>query len=223
MGNCADPIDLSPQNFLTKAISGHDVQVEDDKGWITIKGGPVKVQGEFVDIKDSPQGYTVQFDFRASNFVQNKVIIESNAGFGATLDEAKKDAYSSFLSGSFHTLLAGLIDHKCEQVETEVITINGIARTIYEGGVQIKSSKKEDDKSKLISWYDLFRDSLIKSKLSNEPHWVRIYVAQFNNEVIAKECLLDNEPWEYGAKWIDSYDWPKQAEFYSVRYFVMIK
>jgi hypothetical protein len=223
VGHSAESPDLSPQKIIPELITGHGEKAHEKDGWFVLNNGPIRVQGEFVSVQHHTNSVIVQFDFRAENYAPNKTLIESNAGVGTTLEEAQKDAYISFMSGSFHTLLAGLVNHKCEQVEREHITINGRQRTLVVGGVQIKNMKTVDNNKGYTDWYNQLLETIKSSDLSEGRHWIRVYIGQYSNMVQIKEVLLDNDEWDLGKGWIEKYEWPKQEEFYSVRLFVMIE
>ncbi len=211
----------TPNEFLRQSILNHNETCSAVGDWIVFGNGKYKMHGRLSD-DDTNDRHVIRFDVEV-DIGNERIIQESFVGIAEDINSAIGQAYSNFLAGSFHVLLAGLIGHKCEQVEGESFEAGNRVRVILENGVQIKSSIKLMDTKGVLGWYDAFVDAIMKQKFDDRPHWVRVYVAQNENQIMVTECLLDNEEWQQGISVLSGYNWPFMASFYSVRMFVMIK
>lgn len=208
---------MEPTDFLYDAVLGHGELCRRVGDWAVLDKG--RMRG-VVNTSSHAGSYSTRFD-AIVELPDGRQMMESFVGRGDSPQEATGEAYGRFLQGAFHVILAALLGHRCEQVEGTSLMIGGMKRVVLDCGAQIRSGTPTDGRE-ILSWHELYEDNLKLAELSPAMHWYRIFVAQNQGRIISKECLLDNEPWEHGMRWIDAHAWPMKDDFYSVRMFVMI-
>ena len=61
------------------------------------------------------------------------------------------------------------------------------------------------------------------STLSRETHWVRMFHAQYRDQMMDYEVLLDNRVWEEAQARMAALHWPESPAYYSVRVFMILR
>ena len=70
---------------------------------------------------------------------------------------------------------------------------------------------------------DGLKQKLLGAGLSQELHWVRVFVAVDNGKPMdALDALLDNDPWQPGVEFVRNYPWPAAEQTYALRHFLML-
>jgi hypothetical protein len=62
-----------------------------------------------------------------------------------------------------------------------------------------------------------------KMKLTNDLHWIKVFVAKIPNEDIVVEFLLDNNKYKMGEKELRKFKWLNLDEYYSFRLFIILE
>lgn len=209
---------------VCELFRAHGVDARMRGNSIGFAGSAMRASADIV--REVPQrgGMTVQLQV-SLEIAPGKVIYESVAGIGTRRDEAIADALKSFATNSFHVLVAAFFpttDAANEQVELEEWNINGQARQVVLGPYGVRGTIPSNDDT-LFDFFHRFRERLTEEKLSPGTHWIRLYYAHGQNQTLTCEVLRDNETWSGMEQEMAVYPWPSQAEFYSVRQFLVIQ
>jgi hypothetical protein len=161
----------------------------------------------------------VQVDFAVASPRLNGVpFLDSFAGFGSTSEEAEKDAFAKFLTGSFHVIVESLTTHTCDEKQVEWVTWSGSgARWRTCEGPLITNSTHADAK---VRGYSEFFPRLVRaleSNLPSGPHWVRVFVAGLQGRIVGSEVLVDGEPWAPGEAMLAAHPWVLPESYSSLR------
>jgi hypothetical protein len=147
--------------------------------------------------------------------IGNREIVESFAGWGATVGAAVDQAIDKFARASLHVLLATLVaeEHGTDQVTWETC---GKFRVCSGALARMWSNEPPLDYSKL---FDAICERLAAANLSRELHWFRIFVGISENKIVGLDALLDNEPWPPGVDLTQGWSWPPSDRGYAIRHF----
>lgn len=154
-------------------------------------------------------------------------IYESCGDYGATIEEAVYNNFKNFSMSSLHPLLAvfGCCDpHTFEQITIEEWTINGRIWKAYIGNLVPKVLAFGNNS--IVpprQFFNSFEDGIKSQKLKNRIHWFRGYYSQMNNEIIAREFLMDNELLPETDLLFKSLPLISNVSYYSCRNFVILK
>ncbi|AKQ64912.1 hypothetical protein A176_001824 [Myxococcus hansupus] len=140
---------------------------------------------------------------------------------GASPIEARQSAYQSFASGSLHVLLGALLNAPCEHMTVEEWTVGGIPRRVFLG--QVVARTMGEAEAPQPEWFDSLKSAVASLPLMPGTHWLRIYFAQRDAEVMKLECLLDNEEWPELQRALSEAPWPRTQGFVSHRLFLLLR
>jgi hypothetical protein len=146
--------------------------------------------------------------------------VESLAGVGESFDSAVLDALDMFHRGSFHVLLAALVDRHLasDQVEWERWSIRTHAWHICLGPLLLHSTEIR------VPPYAELLDQLKESFLAQagpRVHWIRTFRGAAGSTAFGSEALLDNDEWPAGKAIVDSWRWPVTERYQTVRHFLV--
>ncbi len=154
-------------------------------------------------------------------------IIECCSDFGATIEETINRNFQNFSTGSLHPLLAvlGCNDpHTYDQITIEEWKINDISWTAYIGNLTPKMTDNgQCGVIPPIQFFESIERGIQAQKLMNRIHWFRSYYAQWNNEIIEREFLMDNEPLNDAEQVFSTLPIIPGVKFYSCRNFIILK
>ncbi|MDH6307618.1 hypothetical protein M2451_000068 [Dysgonomonas sp. PFB1-18] len=149
-----------------------------------------------------------------------KEIIESCVGLGMDEDAAIKDAWKNFLSNSFHVLLSAFFTREFDdQINRYQWLIGGQRCDVIMSQIGMRGQAPDPLP---LAWLNQFEDMVKKQVLPPGIHWMRLYYAQSQREVISAEILLDNNTWQSVENTVRSFDYPKTNDFLSVRVFLVV-
>jgi hypothetical protein len=167
-----------------------------------------------------------QLDVRLGGFDGERVLVESIAGFGKTLEEQGDSALQAFANGSFHVLLAAFFGGElCHGTQRETWSI-GSARHVYTGPVTsaVGEPPRTASGTPDVGFHAAFTESVRSLPLPAGTHWIRLYQARrANGEEVANEALLDNDTCEDLQAVMAKVPWPTAEKAYDVRTFLVIK
>lgn len=150
------------------------------------------------------------------------VLIEECFGGLGEGEAALQDALANFSVNSLHVLLAALWERNDpEQVATEQWEVNGKRYTAYIGNFGTRSSAGAHAHIP----HDLFpaiESSIKAERLTGEIHWFRLFFGNVANS-FTFEALRDNETWDGGLRCLENAGWKREASYYSVRLFVVLR
>lgn len=208
--------------ILKELLDSHGVPTETEGNWLVADNG-LRIAGAVVKEQPSPKGTaTIQLDFYLV-LEDERLLVESVAGLGATNSDALKDGLQNFIGGSFHVLLSAFLGiHADDQVEIEDWTIAGQARRVTIGGMNVRAFT-DVPFDPPTHWFPIVRHAIETLPLPGGTHWFRCYYGQFDNKPVSVEALLDNNDWNPIIETMSGIDWPAEDHFYSVRVFAVIQ
>ena len=208
-------------NVLCSLFEGHGVKAELQDNRVIFPDFPdYWVNGDCYIVEG-----TVQMDVRMGGFDGDRVIVESNCGFGDSIEEQVNFAMQSTANASFHVFLPAFIEvPACHGTEKEIWKIvedrdvfAGLITTVF--GYPPAGEDGIPD----MSFYEKFIEKMETFPLAKGTHWIRIQHMRMKDEALCNDVLLDNEPWPEMQEFIASHDWPHSEEPYDVRVFLIIK
>jgi Family of unknown function (DUF6348) len=153
-----------------------------------------------------------------------RVIQDFVSGEGDDPQAAREDGMRNFALTTFPVLYAGFFEQHDELQLVRNVTINGTPRQMFVGDFLVRGDILNNDDVNLI------RESVvdaIKSTLPSDDllHWYKIVYGTADAKLIVKETSMDSFAETEFSRAMDSFTWPKSngAEFYSVKFFVLVK
>ena len=217
---CGDSI-ITP--VLKELLERHGVPTtETDRYWL-VAGNGIRIAGAVVQEYPSPKGTAnIQLDFYLV-LEDDRLLIESVGGLGATKSDAVNDGIQNFTGGSFHVLLSAFFNANADdQIEVENWNIAGKQRRVTIGGMNVRTFTDAPFNAP-THWFPIVQRAIENTDLPGGTHWFRCYYAQFDNKPTVVEVLLDNNDWQPIIETMSSVDWPASEDFYSVRIFAVIQ
>jgi len=145
-------------------------------------------------------------------------IVESFAGFGQKKFES---ALENFIKNGLPLYLAAFWGYDAEGISMDRWEIEGEEYVAFLGGYGVINPKEsfaipED-------YLEVMYDAISAEALGEEYHWFNLFYVSFDANSQKAEALKENEAWEEGAKALESLDWLKREEYYSVRHSIILK
>lgn len=215
---------LTLQQMAIQLLEAHDIAAHANGDWIAIQGSEVLTQWKLASEREVQAGqWSVQLD-TLWVLADRRLLVESVAGIGPSRSAATVDALDNFSKSSFHVLLRALLDAPCDHAQpAESWEISGTPRMVFPSDLVSRGNFPQDAIEAVQDWCDLVVKEIQKSSLPNGTHWIRVYMAQMNDQVMQLEVLLDNEPWHEIKPRLIQIKPPKQKDFYSIRLFWVIR
>ena len=205
---------------LRDLIEAHGVACSEEGEWLRLgKTGP-RARAWYVHPEGTDPERLVQLDVEVELWA-GRILGESFVGMGTSPIEARQSAYQSFASGSLHVLLGALLNAPCEHIKVEEWTVGGIPRRVFLGQVVARTMGEEE--APQPEWFDSLKSAVASLPLTPGVHWLRIYFAQSDAEVMKLECLLDNEEWPELQRALAEAPWPRAQGFVSHRLFLVLQ
>lgn len=205
---------------LAQLFESHGVEVRRDGDWLRLPKG-LKTRAVVWDHDTEHTGvFMVQLDVVLELWT-GRAIVESCAGFGESRKDALQSAFESFAQSALHPMLVAFL-HTDDEVVRDAWEIDGSFRAVTIGQVAVRG-KPPGGTELDLDWFRTFEAKLKASKIPEGTHWVRLYYAQQDSEPLAKEILLDNEPWTWIQEALAGVTWPQGPNFLSLRVFVVIQ
>lgn len=206
---------------IRAAFESHGIAADDVAGTSYLAAGGLAVGVEVFNEDRTASGWSCQIDVRVV-LPDARILIESFSGLGADRAAMFRDALESFVRSSFHVLLCALITATPDdQVDVEEWIVGGTRYRAFIGDVV--SRGRPPGGRPPTDWFPDFERAIGALDLDGDLHWIRLYYAQMNHETMAVEVLLDNEPWNSVQSQMAAFPWPRAAEFYSARIFMMLR
>ncbi len=186
---------------------------------MTFPGRPYRARAAIVRQIPNDHGFTVQLDV-SIQLRPAQMLVEPCAGIRETLEHAIRDAFQAFAANSFHVLLAALFDHPSDQAHAEAWTIGAQERKVTLGNLGVRGTLPDGFAG---SVFEPFCSLLKSSALTPGLHWIRRFNLDLKGKTQTCEALCDNQPWDDLAAATKQLAWPRGADFYSVRLFLIVQ
>ena len=205
---------------LAELLRSHDLAIQEEGEWLRVSPRGPRLRATFTDTRTEPGNCTRRLDVWLEPWT-GQCVVESVAGVGRTEEEALNDALMNFARASLHVLLSAFIRPPDEHVLVETWRVGGIDRKVILGNLVIRGVDSGLEHG--TPWIKAFETSLRSLPLTSGTHWVRVYYAQRNEQPMALEVLLDNEPWQELADLLKTAPWPAAPDFFSWRLFLVLQ
>ena len=206
--------------FLAEAFRKHNIECTIEKGLIVFPFQHMTAWAHVFSRSSSPNVIILQLDIHLEIGL-GKTIIESCSGMGIDEDTAIKDARKSFLTSSFHTFLSAFFIKKFDNHVNNQQWI--IDEHTYDVTISNVTTRGKHPDPLPLHWFEQLEETIKIQSLPEGTHWVRLYYAQSESELISGEILLDNEAWTSIEKFVYKFDFPAYKDFFSMRVFIVLK
>jgi hypothetical protein len=220
-----ESISPSPNEVLQALLDAHGYQATISGERVVIAGHTVQLSSE-VFLRSETAPAQLQLDVRV-HLPDGRTLIESFAGIGESLQYALGDGFDNFSRSSWHVLLNAFLDGPegtgVEQDSSEEWQLPLGRFTAWMGDAVFRgqpSGKGEE----LVAWVQPFASAIRQAPPgAGQSHWIRLFYAQYQGEMMTCEVLLDGEPWEEMQHEIKQFPWPRGEAFYSARLFLVLQ
>ncbi len=209
-----------PNELLLESFRAHGVEAVVADGWVTFPGRPVRAIAS-IENDENLHRLSVRLDI-CLEVEPGRAIVESFAGVGETPEKAALNAFENFVANSLHVLLSAFFLPGDEHVSRDEWVVGGRKGHVLLGDVGARG-RVPPLSGQLDDWRSRLKLSLSDMQLRPGWHWVRVYFAQANRDILASEVLLDNLVWEEGQAALSTVKWPLSDDFYSIRVFLVIQ
>jgi hypothetical protein len=207
-------------SFLAEAFHKHNIECNIENDLIIFPRQHMTAWTCMLNRSSSTKAIILQLDIHLEIGL-GKVIIESCAGMGTNECSAIKDAWKNFLTNSFHTLLSAFFTKEFDdQINNHQWAIDG---RIYDVTMSNVTTRGKHPDPLPLRWLQQLEDIIQSQTLEEGTHWVRLYYAQSESELISGEILLDNDVWTSVEKTVFRFDFPTYKDFFSIRVFIVLK
>jgi hypothetical protein len=210
----------SPREMFARFLEGHDRTVVEHESML--RSGELEFDA-IVYPRSASEHARLQTDFIVAHpALAAPYVIESFAGYATTWRAAIEQTIQKFERASFHVFFAGLLDPKscAEQVSWEPLLHPGGDFLLCMGGLLVLyANEPARDFSALL---DELKVALAEVELSRAVHALRVFVCFDGDVRRASEVLLDNQPWDAGARVLEAHRFPKADTLWGSRLFVLI-
>ena len=217
----ADTISPTPNEVLQSLLSAHGYQATINGDFVQVAGHQAQMSAE-VYAGSSVNPYQLQLDVLV-HLPDGRTVTESFAGIGRSVEYAMGDGFDGFIRSSFHVLLQAFFHDSQREDMAEAWQMPRGNFKAWVGDATFRGQPPVEGEE-LVSWFGVFADAIQKTPLApNMYHWIRLYYAQNQGEVMPCEVLLDNHPWEAMQQYMARFSWPRGESFYSTRLFLVLQ
>jgi hypothetical protein len=189
---------------------------------VGLAGNATRLKAALYGSKKSDKGgYTVETEFRV-RLPSGVEIVEYVAGMGGSEEEAVNDSLLNFTLTTFHVLYKGFLNDADPHQKVETVAIGGQPRQLILGDIYLRGQESKQPLD-LNAMREPIRKALVGLALSGQPHWIKIVYSQVNEKPLTVAVTLDNGDQEALTEAIKRLPWPKRAEFYMAKQFIVVK
>lgn len=200
---------------IVEAIfKAHSYNPKEEEGWILPTGTYPAIKAFWY-----PEATETVGQLTIEIFVNKETsIVESFAGYGEKKFEA---ALENFIKNALPLYLSAFWGYDSESITIDTWELNGKHYLAFIGDYGVINPKEEfsipDD------YLEVIYDAIEAEELGNEYHWFNLFYANFDAQSRQAEALKDNDTWEAGTQAINSLEWLKVYDYYSVRQSIILK
>jgi hypothetical protein len=207
-------IDNTLQADLRRLFERHDVELEQDEGWLVTDGDFPAVRASWHEGAEGTPG-RLDVDVVIS---EERHIEESFAGNGSG-EIGARDALKAFERNVLYVLLAAcwyVTDDRRIQLQSWELDMR--SWDIFVGPLTLS----RDDVAAPDGLLPALQDALRNESLSGELHWIRLFHRRADDGSVVAEALLDNQSWPGGDRLLGQLAWPSTEKGYSARCFIAL-
>jgi hypothetical protein len=207
-------------SLLHEALKNSGAVAKRDGDALVIAGTDMRLSGALVSEQTSSGRVNVQLDVRFQ-IGPGRVLVESCAGVGDSVDAAFQDAIQSFADNALHVLLAAFARVGEDKVRKLRWNSGASVFRALLGDVTVRGAPP--DAGVPIGWLSEEVEAAVReASLLRRTHWLRVYCARTAPGQLVSEVVLDNEPWPELATRLSAWPWPPGTGSYSVRVFLVL-
>jgi hypothetical protein len=215
-----EELKIKAQQFIADLFKNHGIECEIKEEEIYFKNELISI---FVQLSGKTAGEDIimlQLDIIVEYGI-GLHIVESFGGFGNSHEDALTDAFDGFTANSFHVILSAFFTQKFDsEIYRYSLNIDGREFEVIQSNLRSRGKVPEGLNGDFLRQLDV---EIVKQKLPDGVHWVRLFYAQAKKQPQTLELLLDNTPWEKGIGAAQKFTWPSSEDFFSLRMFMIIK
>ncbi len=149
---------------------------------------------------------------------EKRSVIESFAGFG---EKKFESALENFIKNALPLYLAAFWGYDSQEISIDTWELHGEQYLAFIGDYGVINPKEEFSIPE--DYLEVMHDAISAEPLGDEFHWFNLFYANFDAQNRQAEALKENEAWEAGTEAINSLDWLKVYDYYSVRQSIILK
>lgn len=204
---------------LAELLRAHGVESRASDGWLLLPEGQ-RARALVWDHSGGADVVMVQLDVVLELWT-GRWIVESCAGYGGSRAEAVAVAFDSFAQSSLHPMLVAFL-HTDHEVVRDAWEVDGVTRAVTIGDVAVRG-RSPGGTGLSLTWFHALERNIKASSMPEGTHWIRLYHAQHDGNVVASEVLLDNVPWDVMNRAMEGVEFPKGQGFFSIRLFIVLQ
>lgn len=206
-------------SVLHDALRAHGVGAAREGYALVLAGTDMRLSAVVVSEKALPSRVTVKLDVRFE-IGPGRVVVESCAGAGESMDAAVDEAIGSFVAGSLRVLLAAFARAPGEEVTEQSWASGGHSFRAVLGNVTGRGASPQGGSP--TGWLAEVEAAVREAPLTRRTHWLRVHCARTAGAEQVTEVQLDNADWPELAARLSRWPWPEPAGFYSVDIFLVL-
>ena len=219
----ADPVMAKAERFFDGWLKSHgETNIVVDEHGVGLADNPTRLKASLYGSEKQDDGsYVVEVEFRI-RLSAGEEIVEFVAEPGESEEQAIDACLENFTLTTFHVVYKSFINPADEHQHTEQVTMNGVQRSLTMGEILLRAEvgKPAPDPDALRAQ---IRDGIVSVPLENGPHWIKIIYGQAGGTPVTVAATLDNQDNAALTAAINELDWPKQADFYMVKQFIVVQ
>lgn len=220
--------EINQNQLLMATLEGHRVPFTDRGDFLELDGTDIKMRASaFTNLVPSKNAVQLDIKLRSQQLLGDRMLVESYAGVGETLEASIGDAFVKYLRSSSHPILSAFVNRNLEpeQVQWEQWMGKEISWDVCYGPLLYISNPPTDfqkiiKKSDFDALINRIRDIFL-SEVSSDIHWIRLFYGSVDGNCAGREVLLDSKLWKSGLEFFEKLSWPAQPSYYSIRAFMI--
>ena len=209
--------------FFVKWLQSHgETNIVVDAHGVGLAGNPTRLKWSVYATKQpTDKAFTTELEFRV-RIPDGREIVEFVAGMGSSRQQAEDDAKFNFTVSTFHVIYRSFMNPQDEHQTEEEIVLGGQPRVLVVGDTMTRGETSHG----ALDMFPLrkhFRELLAGQALSSQVHWIKIVYANHQSKTITCAVTVDNEDHVALTEAVNKLEWPKLAEFYMAKQFIVVK
>ena len=199
---------------------GHNDTVVDEQG-VGIAGNPTRLRSGLWASKHENEQFLVEVEY-AIQLDGGREIVEFVAGLGDTEEQAIADTQLNFILTTFHAVYKGFMNADDPHMTVDMVNIGGTTREVIAGDVFLRGSNT-DEKLDLTGIRKQIQGTLQNVTLTEGPHWIKVVYGQKAGKPLTVAVTVDNADHPELTAAVTNLTWPRSAEVYMAKQFLVVK